>query len=70
MKEYIVPVQDDERDFEEVFVGHIRKQTELIRCKDCEHYSIAENGVNGVCNKLFVPFDSYEWCSRAERREE
>ena len=37
MKEYIISVQDDERDFEEVFIAHIRKQTELIRCKDCKN---------------------------------
>ena len=41
----------------------------LIRCKDCAHYDIAENGVNGICRKLIAPFDSYEWCSRAEPKE-
>lgn len=41
MKEYIVSVQDDELDFEEVFIAYIREQTELIRCKDCK--------LNGVC---------------------
>ena len=42
---------------------------ELIRCKDCAHYDISENGVNGICRKLIAPFDSYEWCSRAEPKE-
>lgn len=37
MKEYIVSVQDDERDFEEVFIAYIREQTELIRCRECKH---------------------------------
>ena len=37
MKEYIVSVEDDEGDFDELFIGYIRKQTELIRCKDCKH---------------------------------
>ena len=43
---------------------------ELIRCKDCAYYSASRNGVNGFCRKLAIPFDSYEWCSRAERKEE
>ena len=42
----------------------------VIRCKDCAHYDIAENGVNGICRKLIAPFDAYEWCSRSDPREE
>ena len=48
MKEYIVSVEDDERDFDEVFIGYIRKQTELIRCKDCENWKQTEEGI-GEC---------------------
>ena len=36
-KEYIVTVSD-EKDYEEVFVGSIKQNPELIRCKDCIHY--------------------------------
>ena len=43
---------------------------ELIRCKDCKWYDTSKNGVNGFCRNLAIPFDSYEWCSRAERRSE
>lgn len=42
----------------------------LIRCKDCAHYDISENGVNGICRKLIAPFDAYEWCSRSDPKEE
>lgn len=41
-----------------------------IRCKDCKWYDTSKNGVNGFCRNLAIPFDSYEWCSRAERRGE
>lgn len=37
MKEYIISVEDDDLDFDELFIGYIREQTELIRCKDCKH---------------------------------
>lgn len=42
----------------------------VIRCKDCKWYDTSKNGVNGFCRNLAIPFDSYEWCSRAERRGE
>ena len=34
MKEYIVTVNDDDMDYEEVFIAYIRDQKELIQCKD------------------------------------
>ena len=69
MKEYIVHVQDDELDFEEVFIGNIRKQTELIRCKDC-----ARNPKNGKARTICpCPMDRYMgpegYCSKAEPKE-
>ena len=36
MKEYIVAVEDDENDFDEVFIAHIRNNPELIRCDECK----------------------------------
>lgn len=39
MKEYIVPIYDDGRDDDSIFVGEIReKATEVVRCKDCKYY--------------------------------
>lgn len=37
MKEYIVPIDDTAIDWDEMFVGVIRKHEELIRCKDCKY---------------------------------
>ena len=74
MKEYIVAVEDDERDFEEVFIGHIRKQTELIRCKDCIYYDghYCHNKWWGDGYGSYTPPIKKEdgHCDWAERREE
>ena len=64
MKEYIVPVCDDEKDYGD----------ELIRCKDCKNYypNMEADGKTGDCKKarwfrrLQYPND---YCSRAERKE-
>ena len=82
MKEYIVSVQDDERDFEELFIAHIRKQTELIRCKDCKYYEAAELNYDGTPDKRCKPSicangwyeyaverDPNWFCADAERKE-
>ena len=36
-KEYIIPIGEEAKEFDEIFIGVIRKQPELIRCKDCKH---------------------------------
>lgn len=38
MKEYIVSVDDDLEDYDEMFVGNIRNGDVLTRCKDCKYY--------------------------------
>lgn len=35
--EYILPIGEEAKDFDEIFIGVIRKNNELIRCKDCKH---------------------------------
>lgn len=32
--EYIVPIGEDAQDYDEMFIGVIRRQPELVRCKD------------------------------------
>lgn len=65
MKEYIVSVTDDDMDYEEVFVAHIRKQNELIRCRDCKHRITANCERFGI--KRYTQSDSF--CSWAEPKE-
>lgn len=50
--------------------GNVAEYAKVIRCRDCAHYDISGNGVNGYCRNMAIPFDSYEWCSRAVRKEE
>ena len=35
--EYIIPIGEEAKDYDEMFIGIIRKQKELIRCKNCKH---------------------------------
>ena len=78
MKEYIVSVQDDERDFDEVFIAHIRKQAELIRCKDCEHLKVSGEleHMNGdttfyyICDYWHRATDEWRYCDQGTRRKE
>lgn len=71
MKEYIVSVDDDDMDYEEVFIGHVRKQTELIRCEDCyfwdkEPSQTAMPEVH-TCRYWRIGTTSVDYCARASR---
>ena len=77
MKEYITPIYDEEQDWDEMFVGAIRKQDELIRCKDCRwHWRVTEFRTSGYCenDKCFDGFhfetNNDFYCGYAERKEE
>lgn len=35
--EYIIPIGEEAKEFDEIFIGVLRKHKELIRCKDCKH---------------------------------
>ncbi len=66
MPEYIYPDDELDIDDDEVFVGFIRKNCEmLIRCRDCTYYQ----GHEHYCmNDTFAKEDGY--CHYAERKEE
>lgn len=67
MKEYIMPIDDTAFDWDEMFVGVIRKQEELIRCKDCKY----RDGQSANCTRFrkdwYVQGNSF--CSWAERKD-
>ena len=80
-KEYIIPIGEDAKDYDEMFIAVIRRQPELVRCKDCIYfteYCRIVDGVtsNHVCSRKReidetmhrVKADDY--CSWAERKEE
>lgn len=69
-KEYIIPIGEEAKEYDEMFIGVIRKQPELIRCKDCKWYYRGGatcmywdevQGESGMCGDDF--------CSRAEKDE-
>lgn len=66
--EYIIPIGEDAQDYDEMFIGVIRRQPELVRCKDCKWYyrggatCMFWDGENSMCGD--------DYCSRAERKEE
>lgn len=62
--EYIVPIDDESRNIDEIFIGEIRKNRELIRCKDCKHSETDSNGIP-FCTKFWR---FMEYCSSGERR--
>jgi hypothetical protein len=64
MKEYIC------KDVPTEVGGYLDIETELVRCKDCLYYVMSGNGVNGFCRHMIVALDSYNWCSKAEPKEE
>lgn len=66
--EWIVSVDDDLKDYDELFVGNVRDGERLIRCKDCVYKS-----EYGYCT-LYINFhhltEEMGYCSDAERKEE
>ncbi len=82
--EYIIPINETAKDYDEMFVGIIRRQPVLTRCKDCKHwlphaqfgFDEDNNEYHNYC-ELLVPDDDFyaitresdDFCSRAERKD-
>lgn len=67
--EWIVSIDDDLKDFEELFVGNVRDGDVLIRCKDC----IFHQGKDCVAwddGTVAVETEDDGYCYLAERKEE
>lgn len=48
-------------------------QSEIIRCKDCQHANECHKSVQFTRNEpntVTIGYSPIEWCSRGERREE
>ena len=70
--EYIIPIGEEAKEFDEIFIGVLRKHKELIRCKDCKfapkcYGDIARASKGG--GVIYSPLGSNGYCSLAERRE-
>ena len=67
--EYIVPIGAKAEDYDEMFIGVIRKHPVLIRCKDCKHWDGDENDT--FCSELGIfGTGPNSFCSYAKRKEE
>lgn len=76
MKEFIVPIEDNEKNMAHRFIGAIRAQTELIRCKDCKYYRDGDcwhecdNDGQIYYQSVINEPNPDDYCSRAKREEE
>ena len=72
--EYIIPIGKDAEDYDEMFIGVIRRQPELIRCKGCTHWDgyYCHNKYWGDGYGNYTPPIKKEdgFCDWAERKEE
>ena len=72
--EYIIPIGEEAKDFDEIFIGVLRKHKELIRCKDC-HFRDSElactqfDAYTSAAGDLFMPPDWF-YCGYGKRKEE
>ena len=75
--EWIISIDDDLKDIDELFVGNIRDGEQLIRCKDCKHRFEGEIFSN-CCEVLMemslwlveIPVKDDWHCGSGERKEE
>lgn len=69
--EYIVPIGEEALDVDEIFIGVIRRQSELVRCKDCKWWQDKTAYRDySICVDYGSSMDADDYCSRAERKEE
>ena len=69
--EYIVPIGEDAQDYDEMFIGVIRRQPEITRCKDCIYFTPEKSGEHwNVCRFYDAPKTADGYCNDAERKEE
>ncbi len=73
MSEHIVHIPDDMKDSDELFVGNLRRDKELIRCADCV-YSKRNPRVQSihqyVCDWHGMSVFGHYYCGTAEKRKE
>ena len=70
--EWIISLDDDLKDFDEMFVGTIRRGDRLIRCKDCakRRETIIAGRKWKYCTTIGCTVNEDNYCCWAERKEE
>lgn len=76
-EEYIIPINETAEDYDEMFIGVIRRQPVLIRCKDCKfskaYYHGSESNLGMftyLCTQGLYGMNADDYCSRAERKDD
>lgn len=67
--EYIIPIGEDAQDYDEMFIGVIRRQPELVRCKDCKFYRQEIDMCDEPYSTAHNVVHEDDYCSRAERKD-
>ena len=70
--EWIISLDDDLKDYDELFVGNVRDGDVLIRCKDCKYSSpnqVYGCRIHSFADDLNKRMYSDDFCSMAERKE-
>lgn len=67
--EWIISLDDDLKDSDELFVGNVRDGEKLIRCKDCKYYEEHDAQI-GSCSLTETEAQPYGYCWWAERESE
>lgn len=69
--EWIISLDDDLKDSDELFVGNVRDGEQLIRCCECVHFEYFENKFVQMthCDVHDRCPDYTDYCSWAERKE-
>lgn len=65
--EYIIPIGEDALDYDEMFIGVIRRQPELVRCKKCRYWG--QDGYREGCKYAVTIMAEDDFCSNAEPKE-
>ena len=62
--EWIISLDDDLKDIDELFVGNVRDGEQLTRCSDCYWYD-----EDGTCVRYSFLSQPTDYCSNAERKQ-
>ena len=60
-KEYILPIGENARDYDEMFIGVIRRYPELIRCRNCKYYWGRSCTAHDAPGDYLTPNDFCSW---------
>ncbi len=68
--EWIISLDDDLKDYDELFVGNVRDGDRLTRCRDCIYYRQEIDMCDEPHSTAHNVVHENDYCSRAERKEE